>query len=372
MTRQLLIYVIALCLTAVGASSCAEKKGDADYSDNIFTEARFIRGHALPDSSVIISVVNPWDTTALLAQYRLVNAPDTTTVSGLPTLRLPLQRMVVYSSVHAGLLAESGQIDRIAGVADAQYITDDSIRARIADGRIVDIGSSMEPSLEKIVALRPDAILISPFKDAGHGVADRTGIPVIECADYMELSPMGRMEWTRFYSMLAEGMGRENDRMFHSVKARYDSLCSVASRFDKTPLVLTEMPEKGVWTLPGEGSYAVRIIRDANADVAVPTGDVPGSVPMPYEKVLTKAREADFWLIRTYGYDITADDIVKKQPLNARIRAFANGGVFNANTAVSRVFEDIAFHPDRVLRDYITIFHNTPDSLLYFHRVATP
>ena len=246
MTRQLQIYVIALCLIAVGASSCAEKKGDADYSDNIFTEARFIRGHALPDSSVIISVVNPWDTTALLAQYRLVNAPDTTTVPGLPTLRLPLQRMVVYSSVHAGLLAESGQIDRIAGVADAQYITDDSIRARIADGRIVDIGSSMEPSLEKIVALRPDAILISPFKDAGHGVADRTGIPVIECADYMELSPMGRMEWTRFYSMLAEGMGRENDRMFRSVKARYDSLCSVASRFDKTPLVLTEMPEKGV------------------------------------------------------------------------------------------------------------------------------
>lgn len=93
---------------------------------------------------------------------------------------------------------------------------------------------------------------------------------------------------------------------------------------------------------------------------------------MPYEKVLTKAREADFCLIRTYGYDITADDIVKKQPLNARIRAFANGGVFNANTAVSRVFEDVAFHPDRVLRDYITIFHNTPDSLLYFHRVATP
>ena len=78
-------------------------------------------------------MVNPWDTTALLAQYRLVNAPDTTTVPGLPTLRLPLQRMVVYSSVHAGLLAESGQIDRIAGVADAQYITDDSIRARIAD-----------------------------------------------------------------------------------------------------------------------------------------------------------------------------------------------------------------------------------------------
>ena len=86
----------------IGASSCAEKKGDADYSDNIFTEARFIRGHALPDSSVIISVVNPWDTTALLAQYRLVNAPDTTTVSGLPTLRLPLQRMVVYSGAHRG------------------------------------------------------------------------------------------------------------------------------------------------------------------------------------------------------------------------------------------------------------------------------
>lgn len=370
--KNLLIYSIALCLILFGAVSCSEKKGDADSSDNIFTEARFIRGHALPDSSVIISVINPWDTTALLAQYRLVNASDTTTVPGLPTLRLPLRRMVVYSSVHAALLAELGQIDRIAGVADAQYITDDSIRARIADGRIVDIGSSMEPSLEKIVALRPDAILISPFKDAGHGVADRTGIPVIECADYMEMSPIGRVEWTRFYSMLAEGMGRKNDRMYNSVKARYDSLCSVASGFDKVPRVLTEMPEKGVWTLPGEGSYAARIIRDANADVAVSTGDVPGSVPVPYEKVLAEAREADFWLIRTYGYDISADDIVKQQPLNSRIRAFANGGVYNANTAVSPVFEDIAFHPDRILHDYITIFHNTPDSLRYFHRVTTP
>ena len=168
-------------------SGCSGKGATGETSDgNIFEEAVFIKGIPQAEGAMAVTVVNPWDSTGVLARYMLLNpwAADSAATQAI-RLALPLKRLVVYSAVHAALLAELGYADAIVGVADAGYIKTPEIAARLADGRIADIGSSMEPSLEKIISLHPDGILISPFQNAGHGVVDKAGVPVIECADYM-------------------------------------------------------------------------------------------------------------------------------------------------------------------------------------------
>lgn len=336
--------------------------------DNIFDYAVFINGVSAGEDAVRISVVNPWDSTGILARYLLINGNDSTIIPqrGEIRLKLPLKRLIVYSSVHAALLCELGFADAIVGVADAAYMKSPEITRRLQDGRIIDIGSSMEPSMEKIIALKPDGIMISPFQNAGHGIVDKAGLPVIECADYMETTPLGRAEWSKFYAMLVEGISPSNSRIFDDTSSRYNALTVKAAEFSGKPRVITEWQQKGTWLMPGGRSYAARMLMDAGAVYPFADNGSPGSVPMHYEKVFMAAQDADFWLLKTFGKDLTLGDVAENHPFNTRFWAYSNNGIYNANTARSNLYEETPFHPDRLLGDYVAIFHQTGDTLRYF------
>lgn len=358
----------------VAFGSCADRHSSETDTDNIFSEAKFIRGGLRPDGAMEISVVNPWDTTALLSRYILVgddsiaNAIKDDT-GGATLLRLPMRRLVVYSAVHAALLAELGYADAIVGVADARYIKTPAITERLADGRIADVGSSVEPSMEKILSLHPDAIILSPFQNSGHGAVDKAGIPVIEGADYMESTPLGRAEWSRFYAMLVQGVSEANDTLYNGVKQRYDSLVAGVDRtVGSKPVVITELPQQGTWMMPGGESYAARLLMDAGAEYPFASEATPGSLTMNYETVYLKAGDADFWFTRQLE-DVTLEDIRRNHRYNERFKAFRDGGIYNANTTRCNIFEETPFRPDLLLSDYVAIFRHRPDSVRYFTRV---
>lgn len=366
-----LLATLALLMAAT-ISGCSGKGDTGETSDgNIFEEAVFIKGAPQAEGAMAVTVVNPWDSTGVLARYLLLNpgAADSAATQAI-RLALPLKRLVVYSAVHAALLAELGHADAIVGVADAGYIKTPEIVARLADGRIADIGSSMEPSLEKIISLHPDGILISPFQNAGHGVVDKAGVPVIECADYMETTPLGRAEWSKFYAMLVEGIAPTNSRVFDDSRLRYEELKRKAAAYDDHPKVITELQNGGTWMMPGGASYAGRLITDAGATYPFAGNTSPGSIPMNYEKAFMASQDADFWLVKSFGEAMTLDDIARNHPLNKRIWAYANNGIYYANTATTNLFEETPFHPELLLADYVAIFHHTGDSLRYYAPVV--
>jgi iron complex transport system substrate-binding protein len=386
-TASKLAMICAAITIIIGVSGCKKATATGDSAGNIFEEAVFIKGIPQEDGSLLVSITNPWDTTALLANYQIINsaansgqngeAPQATgsdasatnsTANSVATIRLllPLKRLIVYSAVHAALLTELGYADAIVGVADAEYIKTPEIRERLADGRIVNIGSSMEPSLEKIIALKPDAVLLSPFQNAGHGIVDKAGVPVIECADYMETTPLGRAEWSKFYAMLVEGISDSNNAIFSQTAQSYKQLAQKAATFKEKPSVITEMQDRGTWTVPGGDSYAARLLTDAGAVYPFSDKKSTGSIPMSYEKVVVAATNVDFWLVKSYGHDITLEDIAKNQQFNTKIKAYSHNGIYNANTMEVNLYEETPFHPDRLLADYVAIFHHTGDSLRYY------
>lgn len=60
----------------------------------------------------------------------------------------------------------------------------------------------MIPAIERVIELNPQVIMLSPFENAGYGQIEKIGIPIIECAEYMETSALGRAEWMKFYGLL--------------------------------------------------------------------------------------------------------------------------------------------------------------------------
>ena len=348
--------VTVLCgLILVCCNGKTEKANAVSRRVNLMEESQLLRLYDCGQYHMA-EVVNPWDTTRLLKSYLIVDrgvTPDSLPDGDFVRIDVPLERTLVYSSVHTGLIDAMGAGNAVAGVAEGQYFTGE-MAARIKRGDVTDVGSSQSPSLEAIVALKPDAILVSPFENAGHGVIEQAGVPIVECADYMEKTPKGRAEWGRFFGLL---YGKnEGDSIYRAVAGRYDRIAALVKNVEYRPLVLTEMLHDGYWFVPGGGSYMAKLLQDAGACYPWGADTSTGSLQLDFSTVYSKAADADFWLIRDFR-DLTLDDIKDEYLLNGQFKAFKEGNVFVANTSEVAIFDEIALRPDNVLEEFVKIFH---------------
>ena len=338
-----------------------------------------------------VVVKNPWKEGKILHSYLLVpdsidpqdisltsyHSPLTSTI-----VRTPLRRSVMFTTVHCAMLMSFGCEQSIAGVADLKYIKIPWIHEQVKAGRITDVGEGMSPVVEKIIDQRPDALFLSPFENSGgYGRLEEIGIPIIECAEYMEPSPLARAEWLRFYGMLF-GCEARADSLFAVVDSSYNALKALAgnhkvqsSKFkaQSSNTVLLDKVTGSVWYVPGGRSTIGQMIQDAGGDYPWADDDHSGSVSLPFEAVLEKAGEADVWLFRySSDHDITPAELLSEHHGYDQFKAFRSGEIYGCDVERSLFYEESPFRPDWLLGDYIHILHpdipNLPP-LRYYKKV---
>lgn len=372
---QLTIIGAFALIIGSGAAGCKGPNGrgesDAAGGDTLTHEATLLTIVDHGDYTTA-AIANPWDSTAGELQTLVLIAAGKPKPAELPrgtVITVPITNSIVYSSVHAAAIDELGAIEAVKGVCDAAYFKIPAIVKGLADGSVVDAGNSMSPSIERILLLGPDAILKSPFQNSSAGGIETTGIPVVECADYMESTPLGRAEWIK---LLGELYGKRDEAaaIFQKVSKEYNAIRSKAAEAETRPTVISETVNDGVWYMPGGNSYMARLFADAGGDYPWSGDTSAGSLPLDFATVYDRANDADIWLVKTFGKDLTLDDLRSAYPLNERFKAFATGGVYACNTATSPLFEEFPFHPEKLLREYYNIFHPSDDSrLTYFNQV---
>lgn len=308
----------------------------------------------------VATLRNPWDTLRTLHTYILVprDAEEPPHLPAGTVLRTPLRRAVVYSSVHGSLLHRLGALQAVAGVCDRSYIRQEAILKACADGRIADCGASHAPDVERIIDLAPDAILLSPFENSGgYGSVEKMGIPLVECADYMETSLLGRAEWVRFYGMLF-GVEEQADSLFDEVESRYEALCRRAAAFEARPSLLPDLKTGSTWYVPGGRSTMGRLLHDAGASYAFADDLHAGSVPLAFETVYDRAGQSDLWVIRYHRErDMTYADLAADFVGYTGLKAFRGRNVYGCNTAHVPYYEEVPFRPDLLLADYLMMLH---------------
>lgn len=366
------MFLAVAAVAFVVSCSHANGGGAAREGDTLTAESQLL---SLVDYGdyLIADVRNPWvDSLPLLERYVLAGRDFTGDLPEGTVVRVPLESSVVYSSVHGGAVNELGAVASIKGVADGQYFMNADIAGRIRDGRIADVGNSMSPSVEMIVDLDPDAILLSPFQNKESGAVTRLGVPVVQLVDYMEPTPLGRAEWIKLLGALY-GKRERADSIYAAVLGDYRRLSdSVASVVGEGPVVLTEQPmSSGEWNVPAGGSYMARMLSDAGGWYPWRATEGAGSLKLDAAAVLDKAEMADFWLIRSFG-PMTLAGLKESNPLNGHFKAVREGGVYVCDTSVSPLFDEFPFHPERLLRDYAIIFHPAlfpGEHLSYFNQL---
>ena len=317
---------------------------------------------------VKVDMLNPWAKGGMLATYVLADreADEPEWLGHATLVRIPLENALVFAAVHCNLLAELGAEESIGGVCEKQYVS-------CLTKDVVDCGNGMSPNQERIIQLRPDAMLVSSFENnPGYDKLRQIGTPVIQCAEYMEETALGRAEWMKFFGLLV-GKGQEAEAQFTALEQHYDSLRNLVKHISHRPRIISETLYGNVWYQPGVNSTIGQIYADAGAQTAFPLHQQSGSVPLSAEQVYADAHDADLWLIR---YDAptpkTLAQLADEAPIYSQFDALRQGNVWGCNATASCFYEQSPFHPDRLLSDIIQIAHpelHLSLPMYYYHRL---
>ena len=327
-------------------------------------------------------------TVAMLAKRRSTGARCTT-----DTVRTPVERSAVFIAPHCQLMYELGCQQAIRGVCDLDYINIPDVKKRAAlsgntsaqntsaQNPILNCGSSMAPDIERIIALTPEAILLSPFENSGgYGKLDKLHIPIIEAADYMESSPLGRAEWMKFYGMLfGNEEGKSNgisgsceskaDSLFAKIEKEYLSLKAQAAEYPKGLSILTERKTGNVWYVPGGQSTIGILLKDANARYIFEDDQHSGSLAMSPEQILAKGKQVDVWAFKYFGgAPLSQAQLLQEYDGYKALAAFNRGNIYQVDTSTVPYFELTSFHPELLLREFIILAHGERFGKLRFYK----
>ena len=407
-------YAKLLTIVKYGEKGTASSDKDAEDAEYQYAE---------------VNVANPWKAGKLLHRYILIpkgeEGDKTVTrlalqrTSGMgcttDTVRTPVERSAVFIAPHCQLMYELGCQQAIRGVCDLNYINIPDVRKRAASAgkassgnassgnasaqnSIVDCGSSMAPDIERIIALKPEAILVSPFENSGgYGKLDKLHIPIIEAADYMESSPLGRAEWMKFYGMLF-GKGKnisttvagkalttvagkaseatlpascelKADSLFAKIEKEYLKLKAEAGKLPKGLSILTERKTGNVWYVPGGQSTIGILLKDANARYIFSDDKHSGSLPMSPEQILAKGSQVDVWAFKYFGgAPLSQVQLLQEYDGYKALAAFSRGNIYQVDTSTVPYFELTSFHPELLLREFIILAHGDRFGKLKFYK----
>lgn len=396
-------YAKLLTIVKYGEKGTASLNNDAEDAEYQYAE---------------VNVANPWKAGTLLHRYILIPkgkegdemvarlALQRTSGMGCTTdtVRTPVERSAVFIAPHCQLMYELGCQQAIRGVCDLDYINIPDVKKRAALSRntaarkassgnvsagkasvgnsIVDCGSSMAPDIERIIALTPEAILLSPFENSGgYGKLDKLHVPIIEAADYMESSPLGRAEWMKFYGMLFKKDGNapktalaascepKADSLFAKIEKEYLKLKAEAAGYPKGLSILTERKTGNVWYVPGGQSTIGILLKDANARYIFEDDEHSGSLAMSPEQILAKGKQVDVWAFKYFGgAPLSQAQLLQEYDGYKALAAFNRGNIYQVDTSMVPYFELTSFHPELLLREFIILAHGERFGKLRFYK----
>lgn len=349
---------------------CCSKKETATHGVNIVEESELLAIYER-DGYDEVFIVNPSGQET--GHYVLLDRNDTTTYD-LPQdaveIRVPVERLIIDSEVYSSAFEELNAEDLIKGMFDTRYATSPIIKERLANGKIQDVGQPFSPNSEKILRIRPDALIMGYFDGMESQGLEKMRIPVVKMFDLQESLPLGRAEWIRLLGRLA-GKGEIADSIFRSVSDRYKEIKKNNQHLapENRPKVLTEIIYQGSWSVPGGKSYQAALIDNAGGEYFKKEDQHPVTLNLSPEQVLAEGVGADVWLIRYFGGEKELTELLKSNPLYHEIKAYKDGNIYFSDTSSSGMFREFPFHPEYLLSDYTKMFQGDTLNLKYFTKL---
>ena len=282
----------------------------------------------------------------------------------------PYERIVCTSATHMGFISELGMIDKVVGVCRPERVYNLSEEDR---ERITDIGDDMQPSMEKILLLNPDLVILYTYAqgDPIPAQVEALGIPILYCNEWTETTPLARAEWIRVFGSVF-GCLNHADSIYASVRDAYERLRAMGDgQLAMGKSIMSGMSWRGTWYVPAGGTFMGNLFRDAGAQYKYEDNPSTSSIPLTMEQAIQDFAQADVWV----GCEATSlkelEAIDKK---HTWFNAFQTGLVYNFRrralpSGANDFWETGTVHPERILQDLQHILEGDTTQLHYAEKL---
>ncbi len=271
-----------------------------------------------------------------------------------------LDRIAVVSTTHLSFLAAVEAADRVVAAAYLDQVRDPLVLSQLS-GVVRNLITANGVDREQLIDLAPDALLDHPFGRSSSYLNAVPGIPVIPVTEYLEVHPLGRVEWIRFFGAIL-GKERMADSVFHAIRTRYEAIARDGRRSAAPPTVFIGSVWQGQWFVPGADSFMASLVADAGGQYVF--ADKPGTenLAIDLETLLDRCRSADrFGVLLDLPEPISDLDLAGGDRRVASLEVLKNGG-FYGNSATHDLFGRALLEPEVMLEDLRCIIDPDPCS----------
>lgn len=357
--RQIFIAMAAMLVCA----SCSNKSKPTDNTVGKSTtvEIKYAKGFTIRNGENgmrLVDVKDPQKGKSKTYHFALVNGsgqgvaiPD-----GYTRINVPIKRTILMTMLQLSNFTALNAHDVVKGITGTKNLFNKDILERVKRGDIVKIGMEGNFDTELVMAANADLIFISPFKRGGYDAIKESGVPLVPHLGYKELDPLGQAEWIKFVGMFI-GKEKEASKIFDEIASRYNTLKAKVATTKERPTILSGEMHGGNWYAVGGKNYLAQIFRDAGADYIIHDENT-GGVPIEFESLYAKAANADYWrILNSFPGDFSYDALEKSETRNKLFKAFKERKVIYCNMKRTAYYEISPVEPDKVLADFVAIFH---------------
>ena len=338
-----------LCLLGLACVAC-QPKGTSSVADNNASFSIDIQG-----DSTTITIYSPWQKGEVMQQLLFSQA---------------YERIVCTSATHLGFISELGMTDKVVGVCRPDRIYDLSEEDR---DRITDIGDDMQPSMEKILLLNPDLVILYTYAqgDPIPAQVEALGIPILYCNEWTETTPLARAEWIRVFGAVFDCQTKA-DSVFASVCDAYERMRVMGDgQLVKGKSIMSGMSWRGTWYVPAGGTFMGNLFRDAGAQYKYDNNPSTSSIPLTMEQAIQDFVQADVWV------GCEANSLKELEAIDKKhtwFKAFQTGEVYNFRrralpSGANDFWESATVHPERILQDLQHILEGDTTQLYYAEKL---
>ena len=315
----------------------------------------------------LVTISNPWRGAKEQFGYALVQC-GTPAPKGLPAgisvIEVPIKRIITTSTTEVAALDRIGATDKIVALDSFTYVSNAKVRDMIKADKLKEVGAGPKINLEQVLTLKPDIVfaagLGNPEYDTHPKLAEAKVNVGID-ASYMEQSPLGRAEWSKYLALFLNLEGQATTA-FNEVQGKYNATANKMKTASKRPTSLNGIPFKDIWSISGGQSYAAKFVIDAGGQHFWPDDTSTGSIPLKFEQVLVKAAKADYWLLNAFDKPADMKALFKIDPRFSNFAPAKTGNVWNFDKRVNEnggndYYETGSANPHLILADLAKIFH---------------
>ncbi len=259
-----------------------------------------------------------------------------------------LNKIACQSSTHIAFLDKLNKINLLCGISEMDYMPKDAIYDKVAQLNVQELNNNGVVEIERLVKSNADLFLMYPFEWQSEKYK-AVNIPTLLVAEYLESTPIARLEWLKFFGCLLNEPEMA-DSVFESIKHRYNDLVVPV---DSAATVMFNLPFKENWNMPSYHSLTAQLAKDAGLNYIVPsTGQ--DNIVLSKEIAWEKGISCEYWIImagRPEGFSF--NDLLEEASIYKDFRSVKEKKVIFCNTSYSGYFTEGVVEPDVMLKDLL-------------------